>query len=263
MICSLCYDEAQETYAKLAEEESHMQTLSGRRSNGLSPQSRRIATFAVILFALSGLISGFAVGAFVRPKHGGTANNHGGNGVAPIVQQTKTATPVAQPLPQTIRVQSVDGYIFTEVPNGTTYTLTAHLKPVLGADNQPVHATNLTCKLWLISRVPGHQGIYVPSDIAKNVAAINETFTIQGAPLDNPTTPIPGTSYPEEQQALNFDGATQQTQMCNTDGEVTWRYQVSPSVAPGKYTLVLLYDWSGKHWTWFWVDIVIRKANSD
>jgi hypothetical protein len=236
-----------------------MQTLSGRRSNGLSPQSRRIAIIAIILFALSGLISGFAVGAFVRPKIGGIGNT-GGNSITPVVQQTKTATQVATPRPQLITFQSLDGYSFTEVANGTTYTLTAHLKPVLGADNQPVHATNLTCKLWLISRVPDDQGVYVPSDIAKNVTTINEPFTIQGATLDS-LNPIPGITYQEIPQSLTFNSDTQQTHSCNTQGEVTWRYQVSPSVAPGKYTLVGLYDWSGKHWTWFWADIVIKSAN--
>ena len=240
-----------------------MQTLSSRRSNSLSPQSRRIAVLAILLFALSGLISGFAVGAFVRPKIGGTANNQGGNNINPIVQQTKTATPVPQPRPQTIRVESVDSFSSPEVPNETTYTLTAHLRPVLGTDHQPVHATNLTCKLWLINRLPENQGVYIPSDIAKNVSTINEPITSQGAPLDDPTTPIPNTSYPEITQSLVFTGGTQQTESCGTQGEVTWRYQVSQSVAPGKYMLVVLYDWNGKHWTWYWVDIVIRSANSN
>src|ERR1700730_12043233 len=126
MICGLCYDEAQRTLAKLAEEESFMQTLSGRRSNGLSPQSRRIATFAIILFALSGLISGFAVGAFVRPKSGGTPNNNG-TGIKPIVQQTNTMTPVATIQPVHIPFPTIDHAESPNVPNGTTYTLTAHL----------------------------------------------------------------------------------------------------------------------------------------
>jgi hypothetical protein len=238
-----------------------MQTLSSRRSNGLGPQSRRIAVFAVLLFALAGLISGFTVGAFVRPKIGGPGST-GNNNISPIVQQTKTATPVAQPRPQTISFDSVDGFSSSEVPNGTTYTLTAHLKPVLGADGQPVSATNLTCKLWLISRVPGDQGVYIPSDIARNVTAINEPFTIDGATLET-LNPIPGITYQEIAGSLNFNSGTPQTHSCATQGEVTWRYQVSPSVTPGRYTLVGLYDWSGKHWTWFWADIVVRSANSD
>lgn len=239
-----------------------MQTLSSRRSNGLSPHSRRVAVFAVLLFALAGLISGFTVGAFVRPKIGGIGSTNGNNINNPIVQQTKMATPVATVRPQTIRVDGVDGYTFSEVPSGTIYTLTAHLKPVLGGNGQPVNATNLTCKLWLIPRVPGNQGVYVPSDIARNVAGINQSFAIEGATLPD-LNPIPDVTYQEIPGSLTFTGGTQQTEPCATQGEVTWRYQLSSSVNPGNYTLVVLYDWSGKHWSWFWVDIKIKQANSN
>jgi hypothetical protein len=187
-----------------------MQTLSGRRSNGLSPQSRRIATIAILLFALSGLISGFAVGAFVRPKIAGFGNSSNNN-IGTIIQQTKTVPPVATIRPQTIRFASVDGYEAGEVSNGTIYTLTAHLQPVLGANGQPVSATDLTCKLWLIPRVPGDQGVYIPSDIARNVADINQPFTIGGATLPD-LTPIPGVTYQEIANGLNFTEGTSQTQ---------------------------------------------------
>ena len=238
-----------------------MQTLASRRSSGLSPQSRRIAVFAVLLFALAGLISGFTVGAFVRPKIGLPGSN-GGNTNPGIVQQTKTTTPVAQPRPQTIRFEAVDNYEPREISNGTTYTLTAHLKPVLDANGQPVRATNLTCKLWLISRVPGDQGVYVPPDIARNVAGISQTFTIEGATLPD-LNPMPDVTYQEIPGSLTFTGGTRQTEPCATQGKVTWRYQISPSVPSGKYTLAGLYDWSGVHWTYFWVDITIKQANSN
>jgi hypothetical protein len=262
MICCLCYHEAQETDAKLAEEEFYMQTLSGRRSNGLSPQSRRIAVVAIVLFALSGLISGFAVGAFVRPKIGGTGNN-GGNSLTPIVEQTKTTTPVATPRPVRITIHNRPSVSFVELENGSTYTVTAHLDNVIDKNGQPVHADNLTCKLWLISRVPDDQGVSISSDIASNLAAINGPITLQGASLNNLQDLLPGITYPEITQGLTFDDATPQTHDCSTYKDVTWRYQVSTSVNPGKYTLVVLYDWSGKHWDWFWVDITIKQANSN
>ena len=235
-----------------------MQTLSGRRSNGLSPQSRRIATFAIILFALSGLISGFAVGAFVRPKVGGTGNNNG-TGITPIVQQTKTATPVATIQPVQIPIPMIDHFESLNVPNGTTYTLTAHLDHVVGRDGQPVHADNLTCKLWLISHVPKDQKVSIPSDILTNVSGISDTFTSQA--IDMNGNPLPGVTYSEIQPGLIFNSSTPQTHSCSTDGEVTWRYQVSPQAAPGKYTLVVFYDWSGKHYNWSWADFTIRQAN--
>jgi len=238
-----------------------MQTLSSRRSNSLSPQTRRIATFAVILFALSGLISGFAVGAFVHPKHAGPTNNQGANSITPIVQQTKTATPVATVQPVQLPIPTIDNVDSSNVPNGTTYTLTAHLDNVVGKDGQPVHADNLTCKLWLISRVPTDQKVYIPPDTLSNVTAISNPFTSQAK--DQNRNILPGVTYPEIQPSLTFDGSTAQTHSCRTDGEVTWRYQVSPQATPGKYTLVLLYDWSGKHYNWSWVNITIKQANSD
>ncbi len=237
-----------------------MQMLSGRRSNGLSPQSRRIATFAIVLFALSGLISGFAVGAFVRPKVGGTGNNNG-VGITRIVQQTKTATPVATIQPVQIPIPTIDRVESPNVPNGTNYTLTAHLKNILGRDGQPIHADNLTCKLWLIARVPRDQKVYIPLDILSNVATISNPFTSQAK--DQNGNLLPDVTYPEIEQSLAFNNPTPQTQPCRTDGEVTWRYQISQSATPGKYTLVVLYDWSGKHYNWYWVDITISQANSN
>ncbi len=47
---------------------SPMQTIADRGSNNVSSQTRTIAFLAVFLFAFSGLISGFAVGAFIHPK---------------------------------------------------------------------------------------------------------------------------------------------------------------------------------------------------
>lgn len=239
-----------------------MQTLSSRTSNSLSPQSRKVAVFAVLLFALAGLISGFAVGGFVRPKIGGVGSTGGNNINNPVVQQTKTATPTTSgPQPMKIPIPTIDNVDTFNVPNGTTYTLTAHLDHVVGRDGQPVHAGNLTCKLWLISQVPGDQKVSIPSDILTNVSGLSNTFSVQATSRDG--TPLPGVSYPEIQPGFVFNGSTPQTHSCRTDGEVTWRYQISPQATPGKYTLVVLYDWSGKHYNWYWVNITIRQAHSN
>ena len=236
-----------------------MQPLPGRTSNSLTMQTRKIATFAILLFAAAGLISGFAVGAFVHSK-GGATRPTTSTGSSPIAQQTKTATQAAQPSPGPVRIPAptIDGFESDEVSNGTTYTLTAHLNNVLGQDGQPIDANDLTCKLWLIQGVPGDQKVSISPEILKNVATINQPFTSQAK--DKNGNPVSGASFPEIQQSLVFDGATSQTEPCSTDGEVTWRYQVSPSVTPGKYTLVVLYDWSGIHFNWSWADIRIKQA---
>jgi hypothetical protein len=63
----------------------------------------------------------------------------------------------------------------------------------------------------------------------------------------------------QEIQALNFDTGTQQTQLSNVKGRVTWKYQVASSVAPGDYDLVVLSDWDGKYYNWSWANIEIKK----
>ncbi|HVB72773.1 MAG TPA: hypothetical protein VNE38_04380 [Ktedonobacteraceae bacterium] len=229
-----------------------MQTLSGRRSNGLSPHSRRIATFAILLFALSGLISGFAVGAFVHPKSGGTPNNNG-TGITPVMQQTKTATASPTPVPVAFNFPGVSVDQGVQKADGTTtYTLHAYLTGVVDKNGQPIHASGLTCKLWLVQRLNGK--LNISSDILKNINDIQN--------------PIPGTiknqSAPvQEIQGLTFDAATQQVQACTTYDQVSWQYTISTSVEPGPYDLVVLFDWQGKHYNWSWENIDIKKANSN
>lgn len=237
MICCLCYDGAQETDAKLAEEESHMQTLSGRRSNGLSPQSRRIAIIAIILFALSGLISGFAVGAFVRPKIGG-AGNTGGNSITPIVQQTKTATPVPALRPQQMNFPKVDHYSPREFADGQTlYLFSAYATDTAG---NRLHVTGITCKLWLTRQqiLPQHH---------------------EWSPVEALNNPVTG----EIPNALLFDPSTFQTQPCDGNGQASWKYQVAQTVDPGTYYLAVVTDWAGVHFNIWWQEVSIKKANSN
>jgi hypothetical protein len=209
-----------------------MQTLSGRRSNSLSPQSRRIAVFAILLFALSGLISGFAVGAFVRPKIGGLGTN-GGNGTTSITQQ-KTATPVSTVKPEQMYYPVVDHYSFKEFANGQTeYTLSAH---ATDASGKPLHVAGITCKLWLTrdQNLPHH----------------NEWSPV-GA-LNNPVTgEIPG--------SLLFDSATSQTQLCDGNGAATWKYRVAQTVDAGNYFLAVVTDWAGVHYNIWWQAVQIKQ----
>ena len=67
---------------------SPMQTVADRSSNNVGSQTRTIAVFAVFLFAIAGLISGFAVGAFIHPKAPSTGNT-GSSTKPPVVQKTR------------------------------------------------------------------------------------------------------------------------------------------------------------------------------
>ena len=210
-----------------------MQTLSNQRSNGLSPQTRRIAVFAIILFAMSGLISGFAMGAFVRPKIGGLNNN--GNNSASITQQ-KTANPGPVVRPQKMYYPKVDHYSHIEHADGQTlYLFSAHATDVNG---NPLHAAGITCKLWLTKDqiLPEH----------------NEWSPV-GALSNSIGGEIPG--------SLIFASSTSQTQQCDSNGQATWKYQVTQTVDPGTYYLAVVTDWAGVHFNIWWQEVEIKKAN--
>ncbi|HLX57122.1 MAG TPA: hypothetical protein VKR83_08880, partial [Ktedonobacteraceae bacterium] len=215
-----------------------------RRSSGLSPQSRRMVTFAILLFALSGLVSGFAVGAFVRPKIGGLNSNNNGAGNTPVAQQTKTtATAIASPENQTLGVPVINSndYTYLEVANGTTtYSFSALI--VDDIIKKPIQANDVTCKLWMTK-----DGRVTPY-LEANHYAIPEDF----ANLTNPFSD-------EVQNALNFVSPSQQTQPCTSNSKTTWSYTISSSLERGVYYLVVLADWRGKHYNWATVAIIVKK----
>src|SRR3979411_3028405 len=76
---------------------SPMQTVANQSSNNVSSQTRTIAFFAVLLFAIAGLISGFAVGAFLHPKTASSTGNSGSTTKPPIVQKTQTPASTRTP----------------------------------------------------------------------------------------------------------------------------------------------------------------------
>lgn len=219
-----------------------MQTLSGRGPGGLSAQSRRIAIMAILLFGLSGLISGFAVGAFIHPKAATTTGTTGPGGVSsPASQTTKTSnSPKVNPIEIGFPVFSQ--YAATETANGSTsYVLASYVVDTSkdAGHGNPLHAAGITCKLW-IQHIPGDQTVHLPLDKLKSMD------------VQNPLT------AEEISGGLNF--TTPQIQQTNAHGQVTWKYSVSTNVQSGDYYLVVLMDWQGKHYNWSWVDITIKHA---
>jgi len=221
-----------------------MQMLAGQNRNGLSKQSRKIALFAILLFALSGLISGFAVGAFVRPRLG-TGTPPTGSGTAPIGQNTKTPVTTITSSPKKL------GWpVFMQSPNlrqiangATTYTVTIQVvdQSIDPGHGNPVHVSGISCKIWLTKE----------SNISEIIQADNDARLKS---VDTLNEPFPG----EMAGALIFDPATQQTQPSDANGQATWRYSVATSVNPGDYNLVVLADWNGAHYNWAWLQIVIK-----
>ena len=219
-----------------------MQTVSHQHPRTLDQQSRKIAVIAILLFAFSGLISGFAVGAFVRPNFGAGTISHTGSARTPVSQITKTvslsnARPVKMGDPVVTTVQ------YFEKADGTaSYTFSAYAvdQSIDRHHGKQIHAPGITCKLWL-QHVPGGNFVSLPEDkISK--------MDIQG--------PLTGD---EIANALNFAPGVSQIQPADANGQVMWNYTVSTSVDPGTYYLVVLMDWQGQSFNWSWRLVTISR----
>ncbi len=221
-----------------------MQTATKERitgpTNHISPQSRTIAIVAVVLFALSGLISGFSVGAFIHPKLPSA-----GTGISttqpPIAQQTPVTSKTPHPQrPFVLGEPQIVNYTYTEVADSNTlYTFTGQ---VVNSSGHPVYKEGITCKIWLTKN--GNKTSVINAD---NFKRLREIATIQ-----NP--------FPQEVSGgLTFSAATPQTQFCSTSGNTSWKYAVSTSVDPGIYFIVLLTDWDGVHYNWYSAAINITR----
>lgn len=209
---------------------------------------------AIILFALSGLITGFAFGAFVHFSPVRTASSP--TSINTSQQKTGGTTPVTTPkvTPQSLGLPLIKSYSYNEIANGTTvYTVVVQVTdqkqgPLAAGTALP--DSGITCKLWLVQRIPEKKSFNIPTSTLKNIQTIQNPIT--GYVNNHPVSEVSG---------LNFDPTTAQTQLSNTKGQVTWQYQVSPSVASGDYDLVVLTDWDGVHFNWSWYNIVISQAN--
>ena len=215
-----------------------MHTITGQRTtNNEGTQYRMIAIIAILLFALAGLISGFAVGAFVRPNQPHQATNPNQPINPPI--QGKTGTPTPTPtaiLPQLLGVPIIKTSQYSETADGTTsYTFTAQ---AVDKQQQPIHYAGITCKMWLTH----------DEKVNNNMPANRLTA------IDTLAQPFPK----EVVNALIFNSATPSVQQCAA-GQGNWNYNLASSLKSGTYYLVVLTDWSGVHYNWSWSQIIVKK----
>lgn len=243
-----------------------MQTpLANQRSkNNPRMQGNTIILTALLLFALSGLVSGFAFGAFVHSKPQTTPNPGVSNGNTPVVQQngTATATPTAKPtklgwpvVDQSKTSLAFHHTVYAEIANNTeSYTLAAYAvdQSIDSGHGKRVYAADITCKIWLMQRVPDNAKVQLSSDTLKNIAALQNPITAD-IRLRNGTADLgPNSELPN----LTFASSTPQKQTC-TNGEGIWNYTVSPSTPDGDYTLIILMDWQGQYANWYWLSITV------
>ena len=253
-----------------------MQQLTSRPQPGMYPnrpphhgstgntsdRSTIVLITALILFAIAGLLSGFAIGAINRPHHTQTANNtHGTQQNQPNVpsktggttQKTPTITivPIGCPVP--------DAYVPIETADGQTpYTVSAYATthsndPRSCGGNQLTDA-GITFKLWLTQSIPDPVSVNFPQGSQSVYTNINSPLTGTATKQGKTTGNIP------EVQGLQFASTSPQVQQSNAQGRVTWKYTLPTSLQPGNYELFVLVDWQGKEYNWSWRNITIQKA---
>lgn len=223
-----------------------MQTMYGQKPGGVSQQMRRVASFAILLFSLAGLIVGFAVGAFTHSaKNTGQSTGNSGNNPQIASQTTKIATATAAPKPVNLGWPVIKHFPGDQVmaDNTTTYTITIQVvdQSIDTAHGKPINVAGITCKIWLVKETDGdkiNQSINSQNDRLRAVDTLNQ--------------PLPG-----DVNALNFTSGTSPVQPTNGQGRVTWTYTFASSIDPGKYTLIVLADWSGVHWNWAFFTIKV------
>jgi hypothetical protein len=222
-----------------------MQTVSRQHSNNVNQQTRKIAVVAIILFALSGLISGFAVGAFVhskaQPGTGTGISSNTGSKSTPITQVTHSPVSTIHPIrmgdPVVTEVST-----FQKANANTPYIFTAHAvdTSIDKHNGKQIYASGITCKLWL-QHIP--QRNFVNLSIERL-----QKMDIQG--------PLTGDEIPG---ALIFAPGVSQIQTTNSNGRVSWNYTLATSVEPGAYYLVVLMDWQGQYSNWSWRYVSVKK----
>lgn len=242
----LCYDEKQQPMYQQARRRQlyPMRTLPAQ-SPSVSIQSRTVIFFALFFFAVSGLISGFAVGAFVHPKGGSTSNSGPNTGTGkPVTQVTSTPTSRPKSHPVMLGYPVISPYTDHEKVDGSTiYIVSAQAvdQSKGSGHGSPVDAPDITCKLWLTK--DGNVNEDIPHGRLLSVSTLDAPF-------------------PQEVEGgLNFVGTASQTQRSNANGQGNWQYSISPAIAPGVYYLVVLMDWDGIYYNWSWVQITIKKPN--
>src|SRR5258708_6122183 len=216
-----------------------MQTVYGQSSSKANPQTRKIATIAIVLFNLSGLISTFAVVAFVLHRPATVTTHKTCSASKSVVRITQPPVITSTPEIVTLSEPQITDFISSETAdNSTGYSLSAL---IIDKANNPIQASDVTCKLWLT------KDANVSSDIeTDNGAQLQSIGAIQ--------QPFPG-----DASGLNFT-TTQQTQPCTHNGKTTWNYTVSSSVDSGVFHLVVHPDWQGTHASRRCLGRMIHKA---
>ncbi len=222
--------------------------------NGASQVQSMIIT-AITLFALSGLMVGFTVGAFTHPRS--LPQTHRNTRI-PVLTVSKAPTPTKAPAVDiaTVRIGCpiIGNYQPVQVSDGTTdYTFSAQIvdqsidhTPPCGHGN-PLAIPDLSCKIWLVKQ---------QDDPGKLGERINQLPNDQKQAMWNLQMPFPQ----EVVNALQMDSGSSSTMTCNPAGGVTtWHYKLSPDLGPGNYYIAVLANWHGAYSNWVWRPLTVAR----
>ncbi|GAC1393937.1 MAG: hypothetical protein NVS4B11_34320 [Ktedonobacteraceae bacterium] len=218
-----------------------------RSANGSNSRSTIIVILALLLFALSGLMTGFATGAFMHTKQTLPQGNKDTKGTSPTaIVQKQTPNPSTTAASQVTNLgwPSIQKFTAIEKADGTTnYTFSAYPvdQSIDSGHGQQVHASDITCKMWLT------KDDHANETLRKSLDKLRSIDSVRGV-------------LPTEMENAFVFGTTPQTQMCNVDGSTTWTYTIATNVNQGRYFLMILADWKGTVFNWNAQQITITKA---
>lgn len=227
-----------------------MQAWSDQPSAETLSPARKLLMTTLVAFSLAGLIMGFTLGGLTASRSRATTGTIGPvKKQTPVVQNTTTATP--SPTPPPVIFLGFPQFKPYPVPTESAANTAGYTVGMQAVDKQGklVHSADVTCKLWLIQQLQSGQKLNIDSATLK--AVNNLQNPIQGTVAGTPQ-PVP------EINGLTFDSATPQTALCDSNGQITWKYTIAATVPPGPYDLVILADWQGKHFNWYWTNITIQ-----
>lgn len=218
-----------------------MQQFVRSQKPGGGTQVQTVMITAITLFALSGAILGFAVGAFTRPHSTAPTTNTSNNNKkqTPVVvaktPSPTTTTVAAQPIPQgcprIVTTYSLDGTITLNLI-AKQKTPGSNCDPDKEAD---LTSNGITCRIFL-AKADGDHPLLDGSD---------ET-------LFKDTTKY-SSSFPHELTGLSVVNGGSLTQPC-VQGKATWTLKLADTLAKGKYYIVGVtgnspfynFSWSGQ-----------------
>jgi len=227
-----------------------MQAWSGHPPAGTLSPARKLLMTILVAFSLAGLITGLALGGLTATRSRATQGTSGPvKKQTPVVQNTTTATP--SPTPPPVIFLGFPQFKPYPAPTESATSGTLYTVGMQAVDKQgkPVASADVTCKLWLIQQLQPSQKLTIDSATLKAVDGLQNPIqgTISGTP--QPVPEVPG---------LTFDATTPQTARCDSNGQITWKYSIAATVPPGPYALVILADWQGRHYNWYWTNITIQ-----